>query len=223
MIDEIDYIHCKLKAPFNAIVAGPSGCGKTTWVRSLIEHHNSVTTIATDGQLKVVWCYGQYQNGYKNIIPNSNVSYREGLISEDELISLKPQLLVIDDLQSELCSSREMADLFMKKSHHLNISVILILQNIFAQGSQMRNISLNAHYQCAFKNNRDSEQLLRFGRQACPRQLPFFNDMLKDIFSTKFGYLFCDFHPTTPEQIKFRTEILPKSIPLPTPVIYIPK
>jgi hypothetical protein len=47
------------------------------------------------------------------------------------------------------------ASLFTKKSHHRNISVMYIEQNLFHKGKNHRTISLNAHYMVLFKNPRD--------------------------------------------------------------------
>ena len=214
--------HLKLKAPFNAIVAGPSGCGKTYWVRQLLTHFKQLTTIEAT-ELNVIWCYGQYQEAYRHPVANANIKYREGLLSDDELTDMRPHIVVIDDLQNELSSNKEMANLFMKKSHHLGCSVILLLQNIYAPGSQMRNISLNSHYNVAFKNNRDEEQLLRFGRQVAPQNRDFFSDVLKDVFSKEYGYILIDCHPSTPNKLKFRTDVFPHGNVLPSPTVYVPR
>ena len=54
---------------------------------------------------------------------------------------------------------KRIADLFTKGSHHRNLSVIYIVQNIFHQGKEMRIISLNAHYIVLFKSPRDRQQI----------------------------------------------------------------
>ena len=60
-----------------------------------------------------------------------------------------PCLVIHDDLLSDVYS-KQVCDLFMKDSHHRNISVILITQNVILitqnifQGPYCRDISLNA-------------------------------------------------------------------------------
>ena len=222
MSQSIDSYHFKFKAPFNLIVAGPSGCGKTSWVRQLLANHVAMTTIEPK-QLSVVWCYGQYQAGYQQPISGVNIEYREGLLTDDELNYSKPDIVVIDDLQTEMANNKDLANFFLKKGHHLGISFIFILQNIFAQGSQMRNIALNGHYHCVFENKRDVEQLDRFIRQVAPKHKQFSEEMLKDIFKTQYGYLLVDCHPTTPAFLKFRTNIFPDSYGRTMTTIYTPK
>ena len=222
MWEKVDFDHLRFKAPFNLIVAGPSGCGKTSWVRKLLANHTAITTIEPK-TLNVIWCYGQFQAGYQQLIPGVEIRYREGLLTDDELNQSKPDIVVIDDLQTEMANNKDLANFFLKKGHHLGISFIFILQNIFAQGSQMRNIALNGHYHCVFENKRDVEQLDRFIRQVCPKNKQFSEDMLKDIFKSQYGYLLVDCHPTTPAFLKFRTNIFPDSNGKTMTTIYRPK
>ena len=72
-------------------------------------------------------------------------------------------LLVIDDLMSE--TNSEINELFTKGSHHQNISVIFITQNLFYTEKDTRTMNLNTHYIVLFKNPRDATQVAHFGRQ----------------------------------------------------------
>jgi hypothetical protein len=55
-------------------------------------------------------------------------------------------------------------------SHHLNMTIICLVQNVFQKGKIMRTLSLNTHYFVLYKNRRDQEQIQRFGREAFPQQ-----------------------------------------------------
>jgi len=57
----------------------------------------------------------------------------------------EPSLIILDDLLNQVYG-REVCDLFTKGSHHRNISVLLLTQNFFHQGTHCRDISLNAKY-----------------------------------------------------------------------------
>jgi hypothetical protein len=63
---------------------------------------------------------------------------------------------------------KRISDLFTKGSHHRNLSIIYIVQNIFHQGKEMRNIRLNAHYIVLFKSPRDKQQISMLARQINP-------------------------------------------------------
>jgi len=62
-------------------------------------------------------------------------------------------------------SSKVIVDLFTKGSHHKNLNVILISQNLFHQGRGQHNISLNANYIVVFRNPRDRVQIRNLARQ----------------------------------------------------------
>jgi len=68
----------------------------------------------------------------------------------------QPTMLVIDDLMSE--TNQLMADIFTKRSHHHDISVIYMTQNVFDKNKYARTISLNVHYLVLFKNPRDANR-----------------------------------------------------------------
>ena len=57
------------------------------------------------------------------------------------------------------------AKLFTKKSHHGNLSVIYIVQNLFHHSKEHRTISLNASYLCLTKNVRDASQIIHLAKQ----------------------------------------------------------
>ena len=59
-------------------------------------------------------------------------------------------------------------DLFTKGSHHKNISVIFIMQNIFHKGKSQRDIRLNTKYIVLYKNPRDRAQIQHLARQVHP-------------------------------------------------------
>ena len=61
---------------------------------------------------------------------------------------------------------KRISDLFTKGSHHRDLSIIYIVQNIFHQGKEMRNISLNAHY--IVNSPRDKQQISMLARQVNP-------------------------------------------------------
>ena len=50
-------------------------------------------------------------------------------------------------------------DIFTKGSHHRDLNVFYITQNLFHQGKGQRDISLNASYIIYFKNPRDKRQI----------------------------------------------------------------
>ena len=68
-------------------------------------------------------------------------------------------MIIFDDLASELANSKFLTNLFTKGSHHKQLNIILISQNLFQQGREMRTIGLNTEYYIIFKNPRDRSQI----------------------------------------------------------------
>jgi len=79
----------------------------------------------------------------KNII-----EFNEGLPLPEDYSNdpLSPKLVIIDDLLWESSSCDAIVDLFTKGSHHKNLRVILISQNLFHQGRGQRDISQRELY-----------------------------------------------------------------------------
>ena len=67
-------------------------------------------------------------------------------------------------------TDQRVASLFTKKSHHRNISVMYIVQNLFHH----RTISLNAHYMGLFQNLTNVSQIMALAHQMYPRRTDFF-------------------------------------------------
>jgi len=80
----------------------------------------------------------------------------------------------------ESLSNEVIVDLFTKGSHHKNLSVILILQNLFHQERGQRDISLNANYIVIFKNPRDCAQIRHLARQVYPDDPKFVEETYYD-------------------------------------------
>ena len=82
-------------------------------------------------------------------------------------------LIVIDDLMSEASNDNRICDLFTKGSHHRNLSVICLVQNLYYQLNESRTMScftmsLNSQYLVLFNNPRDQQQVMVLARQMYP-------------------------------------------------------
>jgi hypothetical protein len=73
----------------------------------------------------------------------------------------------------------------------------------------MRNISLNAHYIVLFKSPRDKQQISMLARQVNPGRVQEFMRSYEDATSRPHGYLMLDLKPTTDDQQRLKTNILP--------------
>ena len=117
--------------------------GKTTFVLNLIKQIQPVK-------------YLLWLNGEKNALPDDIESLANHVKVSQEVPDTfdnlsHDTLIVLDDLMTS-AYTKAVCELFTKGSHHRNLSVILITQNVFHQGKFCRDISLNCKYLVLFKN-----------------------------------------------------------------------
>ena len=133
------------KHPFTCCVCGPTRCGKTQFVKKFLANLPTICNVRFD---RILFYYAEWQEAYPTEFrPGGDaprIEFREGLpqASDYSKDSDKRKLLILDDLMRE-SSCDVILDLFTKGSHHKNISVIFITQNIFHKGKSQRDISLN--------------------------------------------------------------------------------
>ena len=116
-------------------------------------------------------------------------------------------------------TDESIANLFTKGSHHRNISVVFLVQNMFHKNKHIRTISLNSHYMVLFKNPRDASQFAALARQMYPNQSAFALEAYKDATQQPFSYLFVDLRPEQDDTLRLRANIFPGE----TQYVYVPK
>jgi hypothetical protein len=141
-----------------------------------------------------------------------NQGIPDDIDNADYLDVSQRNLIVFDDLIGQSSKDKRIADLFTKGRRHRNLSIIYIVQNIFYQGKEMRNISLNAHYIVLFKSPRDKQQISMLARQVNPGKVQEFMRSYEDVTSRPHGYLMLDLKPTTHDQQRHKTNVLPGEI-----------
>ena len=197
-----DDMDTRLKHPFTCIVAGPTGCGKTTFVTRILQHASSFIVPLPEN---VVWCYGEWQHLWFT----GQVFVR----FEEE----KPGDRRRPDLMNE--TDGRVTNLFTKKSHHCNTSVVYLVQSMFPKKRESRTISLNAQYIVAFKNPRDATHVTHLARQMYPGRMKYMQEAFKDTTSGPYGYLLIDLKEETPEHLRLRTNVFPDEVQY----TYLPK
>ena len=179
--------------PFRCIIAGSSGCGKTVWVSRFLKNLHALCNVRFD---RVLLYYAEWQDTYLQEfkIPNDpSLEFREGLTdpSDYSFDNDKRMLFILDDLKREF-SNKVISDLFSRSSHHKNLSVLYITQNIFHQGKGQRDISLNAQNMVLFKSPREDSQIRHRAKQVFPEDVKFVQEIFKHATLQPHSYFFLD-------------------------------
>ena len=193
-----------LKSPFTALVVGPTGSGKTRMLMELIRDSSAV---ATPPPVEIIYCYGAWQELF---VPAGNLSFREGLIPLEDLpADGRNRWIVLDDLMDELAGDASLSSLFTKHSHHKNLSVFFVTQNLFHP--KLRTVSINSHYMFLFKNPRDASSIGTLGKQLFPGNAKFLVGAYRDATKEPYSYLFVDLKQNTDERVRLRTGVTPRN------------
>lgn len=190
-----------LRTNFCIGVCGNSKSGKTTWTVQLL---NNASRLIDKPLHKIYWILGDENAKPQNL--NVPVEYVLGIPEEFVNNSGKPCLWVIDDSMFET-DKIALARLLVTSSHHSNMSVVFLTQNLFQNNKYSRTISLNFTHLCIMKNPRDKLQFSYLARQLCPDRARELVKIYKEVTEKPYSYLFIDLTQTTPDLFRFRTDI----------------
>ena len=196
----------RLQAPFTMQVVGGTGSGKSYFTRSLIENASLLIHPPPE---RHIYAYGEWQPMFAEM---KGVEFVKGI--NEELVSRenlngKRTLLVIDDLSDEV-SEKLIGALFTKMSHHRNINVIFLVNNLFFRGLRnYRLISVNTNYFVIFRSSRDKSSITTLARQMWGRNYKLMEQAYDDAVKRDFGYLLIDLKPGTKKALRLRTNIFP--------------
>jgi len=197
---------------FSMILAGPSRAGKSVWIKRLIENVNVMIQPTPE---RIIYCYSEWQALFNSY---TDVEFHRGIINIDQLNKSVRNLVIVDDLISEL--NQNLENIFTKHSHHRNLSIIFITQNLFLNNQHLRTMSRNSSYLVLFKNPRDVNQINYLARQMFPaKHGNFVSEAFTDATSIPYGYMLLDYRQETNDILRVRTGVFPQE----KSYIYIPK
>lgn len=220
----------KFNSPTCILMVGGSGSGKTYLTRQILENADGMFE---DPPSNMFICYSAWQKAYDEMKNNTKtLTFHHMLPDGDRLQDWSSmdghKIIVIDDLLIDGCDNTDLLKMFCIGSHHNNVTIIFLVQNIFHKGKVMRTLSLQCHYIILFKNRRDESQVEALGRQIFPRQMAYFRQSYSIATKSRYSYLLIDLCPHTPrvnitselnELSPHRTCILPGE----DTIVFIPK
>ena len=206
--------HFKFQHPCSIMLTGPSGCGKTVLTKKII-----CDSLIDDPPQRIIWCYGQYQPLYDDVKSHlPGVEFVKGIpdfIEQDTYLDTRIRnCIILDDLMGDAKKDERVANLFTKGSHHRNLTVIFLTQNLFPQGKACRDISLNTKYLVLFNNPVDRFQVMTLARRIYPTNSHLFMKEYEQAISKPYGHLLVDLRVNTPEHERLKQNILDESNPI---------
>ena len=197
----------RLRHPFTMVVAGPSGSGKTTFIASLLTKAH----LLIDTEFDYIVCFlGSTDPKLKELVSvyGPRITFVSGLPDDFNkyIDSTKNGFILIDDLMSESTKASKVTELYTKTSHHANVSVCLVLQNLYHHGQERHSIMRNSHYLVIFHNPLDQSVIYTLAHRINPMN----KSAVTKIFmyaQSKFRYLLLDGKQGTLPEARFRTDI----------------
>ena len=195
------------KHPTTIQISGPTQCGKTRLVLRILEHQ-----LIRPFPTRIIWVYSEPQPDYTEaakMYPHIEFIHDWNEEIYNKIRYSERNLLILDDQMEEAGSSPTLKNLFTKGSHHRNLTIMYLLQNMYNSGKSQRTVSLNTHYNVVFKNPRDARQFMCLASQMHPGNYDWLIDAFNDATSKPHGYLVLDHHPQSDDDQRVVTNILP--------------
>ena len=199
------------RQPVSLSITGTTGAGKTSWIYKFLQNLPQMFENAAPKQ--VLYCYGIYQELYSKMEKEFDfITFHEGIPNKETVYALvAPSMIILDDLCHIVCKNTDMELLFSQVSHHRNISVCLMKNNLFYQGKSARTISLNTNIYVLMKNPADVTQIRILGKRVFPKKPQVLIEAYE--FATEMnngkGYLIVDVTAVPTTDIILKTGIFP--------------
>lgn len=214
----------QIVTPTTIGIYGPTQSGKTHFVIDLLKESKSLFTKPAE---EIYYCYSAYQDAYNGLKEAEHTGgfktiFHEGMPDMGQCkewsFMKKHIVIVFDDLMTDMTKDNDIVKFATVDCHHSNITMLVLLHNIFPPG--LRTMSLNLHYIILFRNKRDVLQVDTLGRRVMKDRVKYFAAVYRQAVSKPYGYLLIDMHPRTDEAYQLRTRILPSEAPT---IIFSPR
>ena len=186
----------KFLANHNTIIFGQTGAGKTCFILDVIRYK-----LIHPFPKNIYYMYKIRQPFMDQI---NNINFIEGL-DFNAIDTNKPSMLVIDDLV--LSTNKDVAEMFILGSHHRQISIFFLTQNLFPNCNLFRLMSTNTHYFVIFQNQRNFRQVMTLARQIfVGRDIKRITEAYKRASNTLRGFIVLSFSPLLPNELTVVTD-----------------
>lgn len=192
------------------IISGATQSGKSTLTTQLIERRLEIITPPIED---VLYLYTEYQpklfGELKAKVPG--IQFHQGFPDDVGDENNRHRLVICDDLMTEISKSSDAVNLFIRGSHHRNISILFLVQNFFFKN--LRTLTMNSKYIVLMKNVRENGFASTLGRQMnCGKRNTALEFAWKDVMKKKYGYLVIDYDQNQNDKYRFRSSLFPEEM-----------
>ncbi len=212
---EVNWQDFKIKTPATVLFVGNTSAGKTYKVKEVLDNLDVVFDTVP---CKIVYIYAYWQEIYSKMLEkNPGIIFIKNVPDDiDNYFDPSfPSCLIIDDMLQEIKTDKaiatKVANFFVKGSHHLNTTVILLSQELFPKDNVFRTISTNSQYLFCFKNIRDSVGISILCRQICPLNWKKLLECFQDATSKAYNPMIFDLHPKSKDSLRWRCGLTPET------------
>ena len=193
----------KFQLPCTGMICGAQSSGKTTFVVECMKH---VDELFHPQPKKIVYCYSEYNTAIRKL-QQLGVTVHQGLPNDEFLDRCKkPMILILDDMM--LHADKKYLDLlYTVKSHHKNIGVFFLTQNIFHK--DLKTARDNCQYLILMSSPSLIRQIHDIGSNLFPGKTKQFMEVYDKCTNTKYGYVVINLHAATPKELRLYTKIFP--------------
>jgi hypothetical protein len=197
---------CTLKHPARILIFGPTFSGKTTLVTKILENQEQLFNLKFD---RILYCSDGSMLKTRNQVENIE-TYE--CFDKDLFDQFDPNMrncLIIDDFMHRAANDIQISELFTKRSHHQNVTIILLMQNIFPKSKYMTDIKRNASYIFLMSNPVDEKSIKLLSQHLDPSNPSFIYNCFIDATKNKpYSYLFLDLNPGQSNEVRVRTNVI---------------
>lgn len=220
----IDSFHLKLPAIFAVI--GSSRSGKTTWVRNLFRNlHDNIPNCPEIVSLILVFrhyqpLYQEIVNHIKDLYPAVSIKifeeWPEKEILEREFwppTNERQQSLIIIDDVGYMIKGEAFEALCRGISHHCNVSVFFLSQDLSSESKRVKNALKNANYFVLTKSSQHGPLLRDLQMKLFPYQKGYLSFAYEELLTKSceggpYGYCVIDKQVSTEPKYSVKTGVL---------------
>lgn len=196
----------KFHDPTTIAINGCTSSGKSYLLFKILKNKDQMFE---NPPTKVLYCYGIWTKLYDEMELMPFISFHEGVPTMEDVKAFADGthvILVLDDLMNSVSKSVAVQDMFTLGSHHLNVTIIYLTQNMFQNGSSSRTIALNTHVMILMKNPRGKSQISTLASQT---GLGWLVESYNDATKKPYGYVVLNLSPHVNDDNRVVTHIFP--------------